>query len=106
MFLPALVTQAIDLRDDADMPAGTDLYDLFYICIRQGEAVDQFGMGFELIMVIYEKEQGIDLARRQLFVDKMHKGIYAGRAGRIDAKSPYRQNAVQRSLREKGERQQ
>ena len=56
MFFPSLVSEHIDLGDDADVFLLAGPNDLFDVGVGEGEAVGQFGMRFELIVIVYEDE--------------------------------------------------
>src|SRR5579859_2908496 len=99
MFFPALVAQQVDLGDDANMVLGAGAYDLFYVRGGEGETVDEFGVGFELVVVIYEQEEGVDLTRCELFGDESHEGIEAVGSGYVDAETSHRYHAIERALR-------
>src|SRR5579859_4761651 len=98
MFFPSLVAQEIDLGDDADVVLRAGFYDLFYFRVGECEAVDQFRMGFELVMIVHQQEQGVDLTWRQLFVYKANEGIEAVGAGQVDTETADRHHAVQWAL--------
>lgn len=89
VFFPALVSQHIHLGDDADLLLGAGADDLFDVGQREREAVCEFRMRFELIMVVDEDKEGVDLTRAEGVMDETHEGVDAGRPGGADTKSAY-----------------
>src|SRR5437899_3654326 len=89
------MAKEVDLWNDPDIVFFTNRNNFSDVCFREREAIGQFRMCFELIMIFYLNNQGIYLAWSQFTINKMNKRIQPGRPRCVYAKTTYRQYAVE-----------
>ena len=92
---PGLVSQQIDLRDDADAVFLAGLDDGFYLCPGERVGVAQFGVAVELEIVIDPENEGVHAAWRQVLPDELRETLDLRRRGRGNAQSPHRKALVE-----------